>query len=274
MSAVPRRRSYPGSRGRAGPTLGAWAAGFTALAAAVVVVLLLRADAMRWGLGRDVLLAAAIPLLAALGVALGLWATARAGLARPRRGVGAAAGGLAVSALALLMALGAAAAPRARAGGGPPVHDVATDWRDPLMPSPALVRLRGPDAWPVEAAPLLPEGPTGGGFLGRTVAEINARFCPAARPLTLPLRPVDAYARVRGALARERLGVVTDDPAAGRLEAVALRGVLAAREDLIARVRPDGDGARIDLRSIARHGGGDGGSDCARVTRLRAAVAR
>ena len=274
MSALPRRRAYATTRGLAWPTFGAWAAGALAVVGGATVIALLRADAIRWMLGRDLLLAGAIPVLAAVGVALGLWAVARALLRRPRRGVGAATGGLALSTVALASALAVAAPPRPPAGSGPPVHDVATDWRDPLLPSPALLRLRGADAWPVEAAPLLPEGPTGGGFLGRTVAEINARFCPAAQPLVLPARPLDAYARLRAAAVREGLGVVGGEPAAGRLEAVALRGLLAAREDLIARVRPDGSGARIDLRSIARHGRGDGGSDCARVTRLRAALAQ
>lgn len=274
VSGLARRPRHPG-RG-VWLTVGAWVAGGAALVGAVTLIVLLRADAVRWGLGRDLLLARLVPALAGLGLVLGAFAAGDALLVRRARRVGPAAGALVVSAAALAVALLAAAKPSVRAPGGglyPPVHDVATDWRDPLLPSPALVRLRGPDAWPVEAGPLLPEGP-GGGFLGRTVAEMNLRFCPAAQPLVLPLRPADAYARVHGVLTRAGLGVVTDDPAAGRLEAVALRGVLAAREDVIVRVRPDGAGARIDLRSIARHGLNDGGSDCARVTRLRAVLAR
>ena len=42
----------------------------------------------------------------------------------------------------------------------------------------------------------------------------------------------------------------------------------------MARVRPEGAGARIDLRSISRHGQVDHGINCDRVSAFRAQLAR
>ena len=84
---------------------------------------------------------------------------------------------------------------------------------------------------------------------------------------------MDAYARTRAAISREHMGMQTDDAAGGRLEASAARGLWGVTDDLVARVRPEGAGARVDLRSIARAGLNDGGANCARVGRLRRAIA-
>jgi hypothetical protein len=40
------------------------------------------------------------------------------------------------------------------------------------------------------------------------------------------------------------------------------------REDVVVRVRPDGDGARLDVRSASRYGPHDLGGNAARITRL------
>ena len=54
----------------------------------------------------------------------------------------------------------------------------------------------------------------------------------------------------------------------GHIEAVARTLVLGLPEDLTVRVLPDGDGARVDLRSASRYFEGDLGSNAARVTKF------
>lgn len=216
------------------------------------------------------LLRGTAPVLALVAVALGLLGLA-AGLAGlPRRGATAALAAVAVGALVYA----GLAQVRSRDAEHPPIHDVSTDWSDPPMPTVALLARRGPGAFRIELAPSVPEGPggVGAGVMARQVAEVNARTCPAATPATFPLPPAQAYARARAALRAQAFTLVTDDPAALRLEATARRGVWALADDVMVRVRPAGAGARVDLRSISREGLNDGGANCARVGRLRRAL--
>jgi fatty-acyl-CoA synthase len=158
---------------------------------------------------------------------------------------------------------------RAYAQAVPPIHDVATDWVEPLMFSERLMRLRGPDANPVERDPTFEwDNPMVENWAVRRVAEINARTCPGARPLALAQPPAAAYARVKAAARQAGAVVVTDDPAAGRLEATDESFWFGFKDDLVFRVRAAGQGSRVDVRSVSRVGKSDLGANCARVTRL------
>jgi fatty-acyl-CoA synthase len=152
----------------------------------------------------------------------------------------------------------------------PPVHDVSTDWADPVAFSPALLRARGPDAFPIETNPVVP--PTAVTYMNRFVSEVNAETCPGAQGVDLPLPPVQAYALARAAVLAHGLELLSDNPRAGRLEATGTSPWFGFKEDLAVRVRPSTKGARVDLRSVSRTGLWDFGSNCNRVTRLVQAV--
>lgn len=212
----------------------------------------------------------AIPALAVLGVLFGLLAAILALVAKPRAGVATALVSVAVgSVIFAVWTMSDAKSVRS-----PPVHDVATDWTDPLTFSQKVLDARGDKANPVELAPVVPEGPgSPGGFLGRPVAMVNRDTCPGAAPVILVTPPADAYARLKAAVTAERMALLVDDPAGGRLEATVARGFWGVRDDLVGRVRAEGSGVRIDLRSIARAGLNDGGANCDRVSRIRRALA-
>lgn len=152
----------------------------------------------------------------------------------------------------------------------PPIHDVATNWNEPLMFSEAVMRERGPEANPVVLSPVLAaDHPT---FGGKSIAEVNEQTCPAARPVLLQTSAEDAYARTRAALTKVGLKIVTDDPATGRLEAVATSFWYNFKDDLVARVAPEGSGARVDMRSVSRVGMSDLGQNCKRIDAVAAAI--
>jgi fatty-acyl-CoA synthase len=177
----------------------------------------------------------------------------------------------ALLALAITVAiLGVMVAANAIGGRAPPVHDVATDWKTPLMLSDAGLAARGAAAQTVEEDPSLPVGSAD--FAGRRVADVNAETCPAAQPLILQRSPADAYESAKAAVQAAGLTIVTDDPMDGRLEATGHSFWYGLKDDLIVRVRPDAAGARVDLRSIGRAAGPDMGRNCARVGALLAAV--
>ena len=73
---------------------------------------------------------------------------------------------------------------------------------------------------------------------------------------------------------RDGLTLVTENPAGGRIEATATAKWLKLKGDVLVRIKPEGAGARIDIRSISRTGIRDLGENCRRVGRLRAMIAR
>ena len=209
-----------------------------------------------------------VPSLAVLAVVLGVVALVAGLIAKPRVG---AVGALVAVALGLLIFL-IWTVSNAESAKTPPVHDVATDWTDPLTFSQKTMDARGERANPVELAPAVPEGPSAGGFLGRPVAEVNARTCASAVPAVVLFKPAEAYAQLKAGLVREHMAILVDDPASGRIEATAARGLWGVRDDVVGRVRPEGAGSRVDFRGVARQGLNDGGANCARIGRLRHAV--
>lgn len=152
----------------------------------------------------------------------------------------------------------------------PPVHDVATDWRTPILFSPALVKLRGPAANAVEADPVVPA--EAGTYMYRRVAEVNADTCPAAKPVLLAMAPGQAYARTKALIEREGLALVTADAAGGRLEATAASAIYRFKTDVAFRITANGAGSQVDMRAISRVGLGDRGQNCALVGALATAL--
>jgi len=57
----------------------------------------------------------------------------------------------------------------------------------------------------------------------------------------------------------------SDNPGAGKLEAVATNFWLGLKDDVAVRVTSEAGGSRVDLRSISRGGLSDYGGNCRRV---------
>lgn len=150
---------------------------------------------------------------------------------------------------------------RADAGELPPIHDVATNWDEPLVFTRAFAARRAGADNPVEPDPVVPpeSGPPWG---GRRIAEINAETCPGARPVE---RAVDAE-RVREVLEAE--GIEVFGVAPWVVEGTHESWWFGFKDDVIVRIRPE----RTDVRSISRVGRSDLGANCRRVTRIVAAL--
>ncbi|HTK33981.1 MAG TPA: DUF1499 domain-containing protein [Caulobacteraceae bacterium] len=210
------------------------------------------------------------PALALAAGALGFLALLAAMLLRPRRD-------RTVSLLAVALAATAFAGAtevKAVVAAHPPIHDVATDWADPLLLGPAASAARGGGANRVEPDPKVQAQPQDPNLTGTRVAEVNARTCPDAVPVVLTGSVRGAYDKARAAMLREGLALVTENPADGRIEATAVSHWLKLKGDVIVRVKPEGAGARVDIRSLSRTGIRDLGENCRRVGRLRAAISR
>jgi uncharacterized protein (DUF1499 family) len=110
-------------------------------------------------------------------------------------------------------------------------------------------------------------------YPGRAVAEKQRAAYPDVEPLVVTSTPQQAYETALAVITKRKLFIVDGRPPQpgrreGRIEAVSRTPIMGFREDVIVRVRPDGEGARIDVRSSSRYGPHDLGGNAARITRL------
>jgi hypothetical protein len=135
--------------------------------------------------------------------------------------------------------------------GFPIINDISTDLDDPpkFVRCAQLEENRGRDmAYPA------------------SFADKQRLGYPNLRGRTLPVAPEQALDRARAALeSLPGVEVVDVDFAAGRLEATGISRVFRFVDDVVVRVRPEGTGSRIDMRSKSRVGRGDLGANAARI---------
>ncbi len=144
----------------------------------------------------------------------------------------------------------------------PPIHDITTDTVDPPAFF-AVVPLR------INAANDLVYGmeqisPT-------EMARLQNEAYPNVKPLQSSLTVDAAVARTVEVLSEQGLEVVNIDPPAGIVEAVATTFWFGFKDDVVVRIRPEGDGSVIDVRSVSRVGQSDVGANAARIERFLAA---
>ena len=146
----------------------------------------------------------------------------------------------------------------AAAGDVPPIHDITTDTANPPA-FVAIVPLREnapngyeygvTEAWPAEK-------------LGATTIEAY----PDLKPIESDLSVADAVDRTEDALRAMGLEIVAVDKEAGLVEATATTFWFGFKDDMVVRIVGNGEGSRIDLRSMSRVGQSDVGANAARIT--------
>jgi Protein of unknown function (DUF1499) len=155
----------------------------------------------------------------------------------------------------------------------PAIYDISTDPIDPPQ-FDAIARLRPRDANPVT-------------YAGLYAAEQQHAAYPDIEPDETTVTAQDAYAAAMKVIAKRKWHVVDSRPPQGPLprlidartaqsatvrdgiiEAVARTPILGFRDDVVVRIRPTVDGARIDVRSASRYGRHDLGTNAKRVRAL------
>jgi fatty-acyl-CoA synthase len=168
----------------------------------------------------------------------------------------------------------------------PPLHDVQTDWSDPIQPSETLVSERQATGAlnPVEDDPVIIDGANARwpGMGGRRVAEVQeeAEFdttahkspketpYPMIAPLVTAAAPEAAYAAALAAVEDRGWAIVLAASEDGRIEATEESFWFGFKDDILIRVRSEEGGARIDIRSTSRVGLSDLGANARRVRDL------
>jgi uncharacterized protein (DUF1499 family) len=193
-------------------------------------------------------------LLGLVGLLLALIA-----LYTTRPATGRAGRGLAWSAAALGIAvLGGIGIAAGSSTGLPPINDITTDPGDPP-----------------QFAALLHEGPNRGrdmSYPGESFASQQRAAYPDLAPIAVVGPPHEAFAAVKSAIESFGWKIVAADPAAGTIEATDTSRIFRFVDDIAVRIRPEANGARVDVRSKSREGKGDLGVNAARIRRLREAL--
>ena len=132
----------------------------------------------------------------------------------------------------------------------PGIHNISTDPDDPPE-FDAIVALRGAGTNALE--------------YNAADAAAQAEGYPDLAPLRTASSPQASVERA-AAVARQ-LGweVVNEDAVKGIVEATETTFWFGFKDDVVIRVRADGDGSKIDLRSVSRVGQGDLGANARRI---------
>ncbi len=132
----------------------------------------------------------------------------------------------------------------------PPIHDITTDTADPPE-FVAILPLRADAPNPPEYDP--------------EVAAQQQEGYPDLSSITLDVPPYAAFEQALAAAESMGWDMVVDDAINGRIEATDTTFWYGFKDDVVIRIRPDGSGSRIDVRSKSRVGGSDVGANAQRI---------
>jgi uncharacterized protein (DUF1499 family) len=200
---------------------------------------------LKWG-GYGAFAAAGLSLVGAV--------LARPG--RPLKGFMAALAGLLVG----LAIIGVLLSWRQTAKRVPPIHDITTDTQNPPA-FVAVLPLRANAANPAE-------------YGGPEVAAQQREGYPDLGPMMLDIPRDQAFSRALEAAGEMGWQIVESSPADGRIEATDTTFWFGFKDDVVVRIAPDGQGSRIDVRSVSRVGRSDVGTNAKRIQKYLEKVKR
>ena len=162
--------------------------------------------------------------------------------------------GFVAALLAIVIGVAAAYTPLTwfqRAQQLPELNDITTDANNP-PPFVATLQLRrgasNPAAYP-----------------GAHAAVLQRSAYPDIVPVVLAVPPQEAFRKVDAVAMAMGWDVVARAPADGRIEAVATSDWFGFRDDIVVRIRRDGAGSKVDIRSKSRVGDSDLGVNARRI---------
>jgi uncharacterized protein (DUF1499 family) len=110
-------------------------------------------------------------------------------------------------------------------------------------------------------------------YAGLYTAEQQRAAYPDIEPILVDANPQAAFEAALDVVSKRKWLVIDQRPPQarrreGHIEAVARTPIMGFRDDIVVRIRPNGEGARIDIRSASRYGRHDLGTNAARVRSL------
>lgn len=136
----------------------------------------------------------------------------------------------------------------------PPIHDITTDTEEP----PAFVA----------SLELRPANSNTTVYAGEPVAVMQRVAYPYITPIVSDMGPEAAFERALRVARDLGWEVTAEAPEEGRIEAVDTTLWFGFKDDVVIRIRHEGEGSRVDVRSVSRVGKSDGGTNARRVGRF------
>ena len=163
----------------------------------------------------------------------------------------------ALIALILIVPLGFVFFFGVKAGQVPRIHDISTDQTNPPLFDQLLAQ-RPADANPLDYT--------------ADVAAAQREAYPNVQPLVLGVSVSDTLQRAEQVARDLGWEVVNVDPASGLLEATDTSFWFGFVDDIVVRLKVDGNNTRVDIRSVSRVGQSDIGKNAARIEAFLAAM--
>jgi uncharacterized protein (DUF1499 family) len=132
----------------------------------------------------------------------------------------------------------------------PAIHDITTDTHDP----PLFVAV----------VPLRADAPNKLDYSQAVARQQRERY-PDLGPRVLNLPRDQAFERALAAARSAGWEIVAADQAAGRIEATDTTRWFGFKDDVVIRLTGEGNGTRVDVRSVSRVGGSDIGTNARRI---------
>lgn len=153
----------------------------------------------------------------------------------------------------------------------PPIHDVQTDWANPVQPPATLVALRDAEKMnPVLDNPKVPDAAKGRWpeFVGKTNAELQKDHYEFLKPVMIKVVPDDMYLIAINIAKQQGWRIEDIDETARTIHATDTSTWYGFTDDILIRVAPQGEiGSRVDIRSVSRVGLSDMGANAQRIKR-------
>lgn len=133
----------------------------------------------------------------------------------------------------------------------PPIHNISTDVFDPPQ-FDKVIALRGEGTNPLELD-------------ADTIGPLQEEHYPWVQPLRSDAGVAETFAKAVAVVEAMDMEVVNADDEARLVEATATTFWFGFKDDVAIRVRADGDGSVVDVRSVSRVGLSDLGTNARRI---------
>ncbi len=141
----------------------------------------------------------------------------------------------------------------------PPIHNISTDTDAPPQFDKIVALREAEGANPLE-------------YDTAALAETQRQAYPQVQPLISNVPPGEMLDRAVKVLQDMGLEIVDTNPAAGRVEATDTTFWFGFKDDVVVRVRAEGSGSVVDIRSVSRVGQSDLGKNAARISEILAGL--
>jgi uncharacterized protein (DUF1499 family) len=140
----------------------------------------------------------------------------------------------------------------------PAIHDITTDTANP----PPFVAI----------APLRANAPNGVDYKADENVEPTKQAYPDIQPLVTDVPPADMFKRAEAVARATGWEIVAVEPGEGRIEATDTTLWFGFKDDIVIRIQAEGEGSRLDIRSMSRVGKSDLGKNADRIRKFLAAL--